>query len=191
MIAMAVTSAVAAIGSGVMSYMQGSAQANMARQQASYAQAMAARNQQLAQMAADRQRAKGNYDASLIRDRARRNMSSQIALLGGSGVDLTGSPLEVIGDTQKQYEQDALQTLHNAYYDAWRIETSGDTSLISGNADASRYNASAGFDQSRGMWGLAMSPVAAGTSILTNYNYMKQADRRVTPNPTVPGSGQP
>ena len=61
----ATVSAVAAIGSGIASYVQGNAQASAARDQADYTRAMAARNQALANQAAQAARAKGAYEQGL------------------------------------------------------------------------------------------------------------------------------
>jgi hypothetical protein len=168
-------SAVAAIGSGVASYMQSSAQASASRQSASYAQQMAMRNQQLAQVAADQARAKGDYEAGLLRERQKQMLGKQTALYGASGVDLYGSPLEVMGNTSAQYERDAMNAIKNANYEAWRYEQGGTTSLIEGSAQASRYGQEANIYDTKGTSALITAPIVAGSSILTAYGNYQQA----------------
>jgi hypothetical protein len=170
MVAAAVVSAVAAVGAGVSSYIQGQAQASAGRKQADYARAMAARNQQVADMAAQNAEAKGQYEAGLLKERARKLLSKQIALTGASGVDMYGSPLEVMSNTWSEGIRDANTTLYNASYDAWKYRTAGETSLIEGSASADRFNTEADFSSAKGTTSLAMTPLAVGSSILTSYN---------------------
>jgi hypothetical protein len=168
-------SAVSAIAGGVSSYMQGQSQAAMSRQSASYAQQMALRNQQLAQVAANQARAKGEYEAGLLREKQKQMLGKQTALYGASGVDIYGSPLEVMGNTSAQYERDALNAIKNANYEAWRYEQGGETSLIEGSATASRYNTEANIASNKGAWALGTAPIVAGSSILTGYGKYNMA----------------
>ena len=166
-------SAVAAVASGVSSFVQGNAQASMARQQADYARAMAARNQAIAEQSAQAAEAKGQYEAGLQQERAKSLMGKQIALTGGSGVDLSGSLLEPIGQSWSEGQRDAKTTLFNAAYDAWKYRTAGGTSLLEGDAQASRYDEQAAFESSKGTTSLAFAPLSAGSSILTSYGKMQ------------------
>lgn len=171
----AAVSAISAIASGIATYAQSSAQAATSRQSATYAQQMALRNQQLAQVAADQARAKGEYEAGLLRERQVKMLGKQKALYGASGVDIYGSPLEVMGQTSAEYERDALNAIRNANYEAWRFEQGGTTSLIEGSGAASRYEQEANIYGSRGTMALMTAPLVAGSSILTGYGQYKSA----------------
>jgi hypothetical protein len=199
MIVGAVVGAVAAIGTGVMSYMQGSAsaaqarsQSDAARQQESYARAMAARNQQLSEYAAQSAEAKGTYEAGLAKERQRKLLSKQIALTGASGMDMYGSPLEVMGQSWGEGERDVNTILYNAHYDAWKYRTSGETSLIEGSNQANRYGMEAtNYDTNASNTSL-FAPISAGlgimnagSSILTAYGKYKyySGGGKATPEP--------
>lgn len=165
-------SALSAIGTGISTYMQSTSQAATSRQNASYAQQMALRNQQLANIAATQARAKGEYEAGLLRERQAKMLGKQRALYGSSGVDIYGSPMEVMAQTSAEYERDALNAIKNANYEAWRYEQGGETSLIEGSAEAYRYNQEANIYGTRGTSALITAPIVAGSSILTAYgNY--------------------
>jgi hypothetical protein len=169
LIVAAVVSAVAAIGSGVASYISGQSQAAAANQQADYARSMAARNQALSEQAAQAAEAKGRYESGLQMERARKLLGKQIALAGGSGIDLTGSLLEPIKQSYGEEARDAAMIRYNAAYDAWKYRSSGETSLIEGTNQASRYDQQASTDIAQGTTSLALSPLVAGSSILTAY----------------------
>ena len=142
---------------------------------------MAARNQQIAEYAAKNAEFKGQYEAGLLRERQAKLMGKQIALTGASGVDLYGSPLDVIGQSYAEGERDIHTTLYNAAYDAWKYRTGGETSLLEGNAvgnrfdtQASLYGQEAGTRESQGNWGLASGILKRpGRAILTGYNKYK------------------
>ena len=164
-----VVGAIAAIGSGVMSYMQGQQQAAAQRQQAAYAQAMGLRSQQISEIAAGQALQKGEYEANLLREKQHKLMGRQLALYGASGVDIYGSPLEVMGESYAEGSRDIDTTLKNAHYEAWKYKTGGETSLIEGSAIASRYETQANITESAGTSTLVMAPLVAGSSILTAY----------------------
>lgn len=172
----AVASAVTAIGSGVMSYMQAQGQAASSRAQADYARAMAARNQQISEIAAQNAEAKGKYEAGLQMERTKKLLSRQIALTGASGTDIYGSPLEVMGQSWFEGKRDADTMLYNAAYEAWKYRTAGETSLLEGSNTASRYELESDIYGIKGIAGLAGGVTSAGTSLLTgygNYKYLK------------------
>jgi nitrogen fixation/metabolism regulation signal transduction histidine kinase len=173
MIAGVVVSAIGTGLSALSSASQARAMASSSRTSAAYAQQMAARNQQLAQVAADQARAKGEYEAGLLRERQRTMLGKQKALYGASGVDIYGSPLEVMGQTSAEFERDALNAIRNANYEAWRYEMGGETSLIEGSSTASRYSQEADIYGTKATSTLMTAPIVAGTSILTGYgNYL-------------------
>lgn len=165
-----VVSAVAAAGSMVMGSMQASAQARQSRDAASYAQAMAMRNRQLAEIQAQKEEEAGAYQAGLIRDKARKLLGRQKSMYGKAGVETFGSPLELMAESQEEAAADADMTLYNAHYNAWRARTAGETSLLEGNYAASRYTAEANSLDSASRWNMIAAPIAAGSSILTGYN---------------------
>jgi hypothetical protein len=169
----AVVGAVAAVGSGVMSYIQAGRMAGGSQDQSAYARAMAARNQQLAEYAAQNAEKKGEYEAGLARERQKKLLSKQISLAGASGVDMYGSPLEVMGQSYAEGDRDINTILYNAHYDAWKYRTSGETSLIEGNAAANRYDQQADAYKSQGTASLIGGLGSAGTSILTGYGRYK------------------
>ena len=171
MIVGGVISAIGTLGSYVMSSMQSNAQAKLARQQAQYARNMAARNAAIAEQSAQAALAKGRYEAGIQREQTRRLMSKQLALGGASGLDpSTSSILNVLTGTAYRGERDAQTTLYNAAYEAWKLRTSGETSLIEGNAQASRYDQQADYLKSSANTSLLFAPLAVGSSILTSYN---------------------
>jgi hypothetical protein len=165
----AVISIAGTVMSAVSSSNQAKSQAALSRQSATYAQMMANRNNQLAQYAANQSRAAGEYQARLIRERAVKMRSKQVALYGASGVDLSGSPTEVIGDTAGQYERDALNAIYSGNYDAWKYEQGGETSLLEGGATAGRYSGEADAYDSKATNSLLAIPGAVGSTILTAY----------------------
>lgn len=171
--ALILSTAMSAIGTGVSafgSYQQGQYQAALSRQSALYTQQMAQRNKAMADFQAAQTRKAGLEQGSLIQDRAKQLLGKQIAGYGAAGVTSEGSPLEVMGQTMGEYERDTHNAILNANYNAWRTTQAGETSLLQGEAEASRYNAEADAYASRGNIALYTAPLVMGTSILTGYS---------------------
>ena len=64
--------------------------------------------QKAAEMNAKAAKQKAAYDETIHREKVKRLLSTQRAIAGSSGVELTGSPLLALEDTAKQGELDAL-----------------------------------------------------------------------------------
>lgn len=90
----------------------------------------------------------GKEKSRILSQQRRQLIGTQVAMYGGAGVDITGSPLDVISDTYSNYERD--------------IQTTGY------NADVARRTSQAQADIYR--WGAARAETAgymkAGTTIL-------------------------
>ena len=96
-----------------------------ASQQAMYGyQAQVARNTQIVadRMAVDSEE-RGHTEESRARLRARSLMGGQTVTLAGQGADLSGSALDILGDTVATGETDALTIRSNAAREAWRYQT--------------------------------------------------------------------
>jgi hypothetical protein len=101
-------------------------------------------NQRVAERDAEAAEAKAAYDANIHRDRVRRLISTQRALYGKSGVELTGSPLLVLEDTAAQGELDALAIRHGGSTSAARSRSEGRLAAMEGRAGAIRGAGQAG-----------------------------------------------
>jgi hypothetical protein len=151
---------------------QAQAQAAASRQSAQYAYAMAKRNQEIANIAAGRERSNAAYQAGLMEEQKKKLLSRQIAAYSAAGVDLTGSPLEFMSQTSAEAERDILATRAAGEYSAWKYETGGETSLLEGEAAQSRYLSEAGTYDARAtaaLVGGGAKVLGQGTSLLTGY----------------------
>jgi hypothetical protein len=162
-------SVAASIGQGIMGVVGGSSQARAYEQQAAYARMMGERNRQIAENAAQYVEGKGRYEAGLLREKTQRVIGSEKAAYGVSGVDMVGTPSAVIADTFAQGERDARMAIQNANYEAWKMRTSGQTSMWEGQMQENKYLQGAGAARSMGWNRMVAGGIAAGSSILTGY----------------------
>lgn len=92
---------------------------------------------------------KASYDEDIHRERVRKLISTQRALYGKSGVEISGSPLLVLEDTAGQGELDALAIRYG------------------GNVNAAQQKSSATLSRMQGSAARTSSYIQAGTSLLT------------------------
>lgn len=79
---------------------------------------------------------KADYDEDMHRQNVRRIISSQRALYGKSGVDMTGSPLLTLENTAGQGELDALAIKHGGAVEASQQRSSATLSRMQGKSAA-------------------------------------------------------
>lgn len=70
-------------------------------------------NAQVADQEARLASEKGKFDSLQMSRERRKAIGAQVAAFGGSGVDMVGSPLDVIADTYANYERDLQMTGYN------------------------------------------------------------------------------
>lgn len=90
----------------------------MARQEGRGEQKIYDANAAVLRQEADAALEKGNEEAVLIKERARKLLAMQIANSAAGGGDLSGSTLAVIGNSAFEAERDVQMTLRNAQLDA-------------------------------------------------------------------------
>jgi hypothetical protein len=132
-IAAAAVSAAGSLVSGVSQYGQ-------AKSQAAYAKANA-----------DMAEEQGESEAALIREKARRLSGQNRAAIGASGVDISGSFLDALADSDIDAELDAQTALWNR------------------KAEASNYRARAAQSRASGFGALISGGLGAGSEALTGY----------------------
>jgi hypothetical protein len=132
-IAAAAVSAAGSLVSGVSQYGQ-------AKSQAAYAKANA-----------DLAEEQGESEAALIREKARRLSGQNRAAIGASGVDISGSFLDALADSDIDAELDAQTALWNR------------------KAEASNYRARAAQSRASGFGALISGGLGAGSEALTGY----------------------
>lgn len=103
-----VTSTVGALSSAGAA----SAQAEAAANAAQYKQSVARRNQQIAEQKRQLALQQARIDAEDKRRENRRKLSEIRASYGASGIDLAGSPLDVLEDSALELELDARRIQH-------------------------------------------------------------------------------
>jgi len=124
--------AVAVVSAGVSAYSQYSAGENAA-EEADY-------NAKVAEQNALAEKDKASYDENIHRDNVRKLLSTQRALYGKSGVDMTGSPLLVMEDTAAKSEIDALAIRHGGDIAAAQQRSAATLSKMRGkNAQTAGY----------------------------------------------------
>jgi hypothetical protein len=132
-IAAAAVSAAGSLVSGVSQYGQ-------AKSQAAYVKANA-----------DLAEEQGESEAALIREKARRLSGQNRAAIGASGVDISGSFLDALADSDIDAELDAQTALWNR------------------KAEASNYRARAAQSRASGFGALISGGLGAGSEALTGY----------------------
>jgi hypothetical protein len=130
----------AAAASAVGSLVSGVSQSSQAKSQAAYASA----NAELAGQ-------KGETEAQAIREKARRLSGQNRVAIGASGVDLAGSFLDALADSDINAELDAQ------------------TALWNGKVEAANYRAQAKAAKAGGRSALVGSFFGAGTSAISGF----------------------
>lgn len=106
-------------------------------------------NAKVADVEAENARNKAAYEEQAHRENLKRILSSQQALYGKAGVDMSGTPLLVMEETAKQGELDALA-----------IRYGGDVAAARARSEANLYKMKSSSAKSTGY-------MAAGSSLLT------------------------
>jgi hypothetical protein len=76
-------------------------------------------NQAVADLMADDARKRGEIAEARQREKTRQILGTQTAKLAAQGTDLSGSALDILGDTAASGELDALTVRSNAAREAW------------------------------------------------------------------------
>jgi hypothetical protein len=116
--------ALAAVGTGMSVVGQMNAQA-AAGAQASYMAQLSRQRQQLAEQQARDAIQRGEVAEQKQRDLTAQRIGTQTAALAAQGTDLEGSPTDILGDTARAGEQDALTIRNNAAREAWGYQVQG------------------------------------------------------------------
>lgn len=66
--------------------------------------------------------ARAKYEADLLRDKGKRKLSSDNTAYMKSGVEVAGSPVEVLGAQAADIELDALFKVHKGELEGWELE---------------------------------------------------------------------
>ena len=110
--------ALAAVGTGLSVKGQIDGQAAAGAQQA-YMGQLARQRQQLAEQQARDAILRGQIAEQKQRDITAQRIGTQTATLAAQGTDMEGSPTDILGDTARAGEQDALTIRNNAQREAW------------------------------------------------------------------------
>lgn len=134
---------VAGLGLGVLGGIQ---QANAARADGKYQQQVANNNAILAEQNATDAYRRGALEEEKHRATVRRAIGSQRAALAANGLDLgTGTPVDLVTESAKFGEMDALTIRANAAREAWGFQSSAEQYRADGRAArASGNNAANG-----------------------------------------------
>lgn len=121
--------AVSAAGSAVSAYGQ--------QQQGEYRNKIAQNNAVVQERMAEAAIARGARREQTHREKVAQYKSQQRAAFGAAGRDVnTGSASDILADTARMGEYDALTLRHNAELEAYAQEVSASNSLLQGNLDA-------------------------------------------------------
>lgn len=149
--------AVSAIGAGVTYYGQ--------RQAAKATEATAEYNAKLAKMQAVHEGDVAQENALRKQRENSRIIAAQRTALAGSGFDLTGSPLAVLGETQTELQRDILDMGFEAENRRRALQHSATLSLFEGKSSASAQRIAANGQ-------LVSSVASAATSAATSAGYL-------------------
>ncbi len=116
--------ALSAAGTGIGVLGQMNAQA-AAGAQANYMAQLARQRQQVADQQARDARQRGDVAVQRQRDLTAQRIGTQTAALAAQGTDLEGSPTDILGDTARAGEHDALTLKANAAREAWGYRVQG------------------------------------------------------------------
>lgn len=147
--AMFASTAVSAMGSmqrGEAAEEMGEARAQAAQRQAEILEAQAAQEREAAAI-----------EEADFRERADRIMGRQRAVIGGSGAQMTGTPLDVAADTAARAEREALKIRRQGEIRATRTEQEAELTLTEG-----QFAREAGETRRRGAFMRAGSQILSG-----------------------------
>lgn len=114
--------AVASVAAGAMSAYGQTQSAGAASAAGKFNASMMERDAQLADQQAQLRERQGVMDEAKVRRDTARTMGAQRSILAGSGVDVgSGSALDILTDTDRFGELDALETKYQSDLDAWSI----------------------------------------------------------------------
>ncbi len=130
-------------------------------------------NAAVSRQKAELTRLSGDLRISQLRDRKRRLASSQVAGFAGAGVRITGTPLQVIADSDSQAEIDIMLV---------DIETRN--AILAATSDAE-------LDILRGSLARSSSLISAGTTLLSQIPSFVSSRNLATVNTTSGGGGTP
>jgi hypothetical protein len=82
-------------------------------------------NAEIASQQAKSEMASGAYGANLARQKGAQIQGQQVSAIGANNLQQTGTPSQVVADTARASEQNALQTQNNALRRAWGFEVQG------------------------------------------------------------------
>lgn len=138
--------AMAAAGTAMTVSGQMNAQA-AAGAQANYMRQVQQQQQQAAEVQARDAVARGAIAEQKTRDATGQRIGTETAALAGQGTDLSGSPTDILTDTRKAGELDALTVRNNAAREAWGYEVQGSNAAanaqLSGSFSPSNIGAGA------------------------------------------------
>jgi hypothetical protein len=173
--AAAASLALGAIGTGLSVKGQMDSQAAAGAQQGYMAQ-LARQREQAAQQQARDAVLRGEIAEQKQRDLTAQRIGTQTAALAAQGTDLEGSPTDILGDTARSGEQDALTIRNNAKREAWHYEN-----------QAAGYDADAALRES-----FEPSYLGAGASLLMGASSLADKwDRFKHTEPKTTASGTP
>jgi hypothetical protein len=158
--AIAVVAAVSTVVSAYAAYSQGQQQAAGLRANAQATRAQSDLNARQLNLRADQQRAAAEYEEERQRERTRFMLAEQRARTGAAGIEMEGSPLEVLGFSAQQAELDAL-----AIRQRGRVQVA-DTLLAAGQQRVSGQQGSM-LDEWRAQGAADAGTAKAGSEILT------------------------
>lgn len=157
------TLAIAAIG---MATLSGGMQAYSQRQSGKFNNAMAEQNAKIQTQAAEDAAGRGAIEANAAKQNAAQVAGSQRAAMAAGGVDVgSGSALDLLSDTARAGELDALIARNNAARESYGLQVSAADSLARGSMARQQGNLGAvstilttganvyGMGQQGGMWG--------------------------------------
>jgi len=108
--------------------------ADAARQQGKDAQRFHEANAKVLRSEADAQIEKGREEASIMRQKARAMLASQIAAAGAGGGDVGGSTAIIMGDGANNAERDVQMTLRNSQLDAQSLRNKANIEIAYGKS---------------------------------------------------------
>lgn len=130
------STAMTAVGTG-MSFIGQMNQQASAGAQASYMAQVERQRQAVAKLQADTVRRQGELDVDRQRKVTSQRLGTQTAALASQGTDMTGSEVDILGDTAAAGELDASTIRANAAKQAWGYEVAGNNA----GANAGLYEA--------------------------------------------------
>jgi hypothetical protein len=171
--ASAISLGLGALGTGASVLGQINQQSAAGAQQ-NYLAQLSRQRQQLADQQAQDALQRGQVAEQKQRDLTAQRIGTQTAALAAQGTDLEGSPTDILGDTARAGEQDALTIRNNAAREAWGYET-----------QAAGSGADAALRES-----YEPSYLGAGTSLLMGASSLADKwDRFMQTDPTGGGMG--